>query len=83
MKENFINAMYEAFEIEAKEELDLETEFRNHDNWDSLTKLSLIAVLDDEFDIIIEDDKLETLNTFKDLLEFISNKKSIKSYYNE
>ncbi|MBT3546865.1 MAG: acyl carrier protein [Flavobacterium sp.] len=74
MKENFINAMYEAFEIEAKEELDLETEFRNHDNWDSLTKLSLIAVLDDEFDIIIEDDKLETLNTFKDLLEFISNK---------
>jgi acyl carrier protein len=74
MKENFINAMYEAFEIEATEELDLETEFRNHDNWDSLTKLSLIAVLDDEFDIIIEDDKLETLNTFKDLLEFISNK---------
>jgi len=74
MKENFINAMYEAFEIEATEELDLETEFRNHDNWDSLTKLSLIAVLDDEFDIIIEDDKLETLKTFKDLLEFISNK---------
>lgn len=74
MKENFTNAMYEAFEIEATEELDLETEFRNHDNWDSLTKLSLIAVLDDEFDIIIEDDKLETLNTFKDLLEFISNK---------
>lgn len=74
MKENFINAMYEAFEIESTEELDLGTEFRNHDNWDSLTKLSLIAVLDDEFDIIIEDDKLETLNTFKDLLEFISNK---------
>ena len=41
---------------------------------DSLMAIEILARVEKQFDIIIEDDKLETLNTFKDLLEFISNK---------
>jgi acyl carrier protein len=72
MKEKFVKAIKEAFELEASEDFDLQSEFRQHDNWDSLTKLSLIAVLDEEFEVIIEEDKFEKLTKFEDILNFIS-----------
>ena len=71
MKEKFLNTIAEAFEVDSSDEIKMNQEFRQHDNWDSLTKLSLIAALDEEFDVIIEDKEFENLHTFEDLFEHI------------
>jgi acyl carrier protein len=70
METKFINLFKEALEFEDKE-VQLGDQFRDYPEWDSLSRLSLIAMLDDEFDIQIEDDVFKTLITVGDLVEFL------------
>lgn len=49
----------------------MDDEFRDYDNWDSLTRLSLIAVLDETFEIIIEEKDFVKLLSVQDLYGFI------------
>jgi acyl carrier protein len=51
----------------------VEDSFKDYDEWDSLTQLSLVATLDDEFDININSDELEKINTIQDILNLITN----------
>lgn len=69
MQQQFINAFKEALEIEG--EVALTDTFRDYDEWDSLARLSLIAMLDDEFDVQIEDSEFEQLETVGDLIEAV------------
>ena len=55
MEKKFIELFKEVLEIEDKE-ISLNDNFRDYDEWDSLTFLSLIAMIDDEFGIVIETD---------------------------
>lgn len=73
MEKKFIEAIKDAFEIEDREIL-LTDEFRSYPEWDSLHRLSLIVVLDEEFDIILEDDVFNTLITLGDIYDIIKNK---------
>lgn len=66
MQQQFIDAFKEALEIEG--EVQLEDHFRDYDEWDSLARLSLIAMLDDEFGVQIEDAEFEQLKTVGDLI---------------
>lgn len=66
MKQQFIDAFKEAIEIEG--EVKLEDNFRDYEEWDSLARLSLIAMLDDEFGVQIEDADFEELKTVGDLI---------------
>lgn len=66
MQQQFIDAFKEALEIE--DEVQLTDNFRDYDEWDSLARLSLIAMLDDEFDVQIEDAEFEQLKTVGDLI---------------
>lgn len=50
------------------EELDLEISLLDYDSWDSLTRLSIISLLEDDYGIQIKADKIEY---FKNLGEFI------------
>ncbi|QYJ67307.1 acyl carrier protein [Flavobacterium litorale] len=70
MENKFIEALQEALEME-NQEINFEDNFRDYDTWDSLSRLSLIAVLDEEFDVQIEDEKFEKLITVKDLYEAV------------
>lgn len=72
----FIGAFTEAFELDESFEVKMDDEFRQYDNWDSLTKLSLIAVLDDEFDVLIEDKDFNNIITVQDLYDFLNEIKS-------
>ncbi len=72
----FIGAFMEAFELDESFEVKMDDEFRQYDNWDSLTKLSLIAVLDDEFDVLIEDKDFDKIITVQDLYDFLIKIKS-------
>ena len=49
----------------------LKTEFKNNE-WDSMTALSLITILDQEFGVSISGEKIKELNTIEELIIFIN-----------
>lgn len=73
MQAKFLELIKEVFEIEDIS-LDIDTFFRDLDSWDSLTHLSLIAMIDEEYGVTIEDDKFKTLMTLNDLFEEIQQR---------
>ena len=73
MKEKFLDVFKEALQIDGHEVI-LEDVFRNYPEWDSLGRLSLIAALDEEFNLQIEDKEFEKLITVSDLLNKVELK---------
>lgn len=78
MKEKFLQVFKEALQIDNREVAATDV-FRDYDEWDSLGRLSLIAALDEEFDVQIEDKEFEQLITVDDLLKAVDNKTAGKS----
>jgi acyl carrier protein len=72
MKEKFINSLKETLEIQNRE-INLSDNFRNYKEWDSLAQLSLIAMLDDEYGVAIENEKFVKLITVEDLMNEVMN----------
>lgn len=72
--QEFIEKFAEAIEVEATE-LTAETEFRNLDEWDSVAYISVIAMMDEEYDIQIEMATFKTLKTLGAIAEYIENNK--------
>ncbi len=66
----FIERFAEALDIDASI-LSADTEFRNLDEWDSITYLSVIAMLDEDYDIQIELADFKTLKTLQAIMDFI------------
>ena len=67
-----INLIKDIFEDIDTSNFNLETEFKNNDEWDSMTALTLITVIDQEFGISISGEKIKVLNSIKDLLTFLN-----------
>lgn len=55
-------------------EFSLETRFREIEEWSSLTALSIIAMIDEEYDLIINGDDVRNSSTIKDLFEIVCSK---------
>lgn len=55
-------------------DITLETKFRDLDEWDSLTGMSIILVLEENYKIKISDDVFRGFNTFSDIYLFLKNK---------
>ena len=51
-----------------------ETVFRDLDEWDSLTALSLIAMADEEYSVKLTGDDIKSSITLKDIFEKIATK---------
>ena len=66
MEKEFIAKLKEILEIEDRE-LNLSDEFRTYDEWDSLAYLSVIALLDEEYEIQMEEAEFKKLRTVADL----------------
>ena len=60
--------------IEREDEIKMEDEFRNYDEWSSIAYLSVIAFMDDEYDIQIEEAEFKRLKTVQDLFDACSKK---------
>ena len=71
MLERFVELLKEVFEME-DQEINMEDTFRDYDEWDSLTHLSLIAMLDDEYDLQIEDAEFKKIKTVQDLFNKVN-----------
>ena len=67
-----IELIKDIFEDIDTSNFDLETEFKNNDEWDSMTALTLITVIDQEFGISISGEKIKEFDTIKDILDFLN-----------
>ncbi|MDE5883064.1 MAG: acyl carrier protein [Muribaculaceae bacterium] len=72
-RKNFIEKFAEALEIEEMADLQEATEFRSLEEWDSLAYLNIIAMLDEEYDIQIENAAFKQLRTLGDIIGYIEN----------
>ena len=70
----FIAKFAEAVDMET-EGLTAETEFRQLDEWDSLSYLSVIAMMDEEYECQIETAEFKQLKTLGALAEYIESHK--------
>lgn len=68
MEQQFLDLIKEALEIEDREP-QLEDAFKTYDEWDSLSQLTLIAELDDRFEVTVTSDELKGINTLQELLD--------------
>jgi len=73
METKFIDLLKEILEIEDRD-LNLSDEFRHYPEWDSLGYLELIAMMDEEFGVAIENDDFGKLETLQDLINEIKNR---------
>lgn len=70
----FIEKFAEAIELEDASVLSANTEFRELDEWGSLAYLSVIALLDEEFDVQIEMADFKKLITVQDVFDACTKK---------
>lgn len=67
----FIEVFAEEFENTEMSVFKADTEFKDLEEWDSLTALSIIAMVDKQFNKTITGANLRTHNTIEDLYNFI------------
>ncbi|MGK4076599.1 acyl carrier protein [Bacteroides sp. CACC 737] len=73
--QDFIEKFAEAIEMESVNDLKEDTKFRELDEWNSLAVLSVIAMLDEEYDIQIENADFKKLEMIGDIAQFIENQR--------
>jgi len=73
MKEKFQEILKEALEAD-----DIQLSFNDVlsdiDTWDSMSRLSLIALLDEHFEVEVSDDEFDEVETIQDLYELVKSK---------
>ncbi len=69
MRDLFLERFAEV--IERADEIKMDDDFRNYEEWDSLAALSFVSMLDDEYEINISHREFENLKTVKNLYDFV------------
>lgn len=67
VEEKIFDIIVDQFNIE-RDSLSLETSFKNDLNADSLDLVELIMALEDEFDLELEDENIDNINTINDVI---------------
>jgi acyl carrier protein len=70
MKEKLLEKIAEILEVEAITD---QEELNSFDEWDSLTALSIIALVDSDYNKTLSNDQLKQFETVGDLVTFILN----------
>ena len=70
MEQKFLQKFGEVLEAEDKV-IALDDKFREYEEWNSLAFLSLIAMIDEEFDVIIEGRDFKLLKTNAEIINAI------------
>lgn len=68
--ENFANQ----FDDTDASEFKADTEFKALDEWSSLTALSIIAMVDEEYDVVLKGDDVKNAETIEDLFNVVVSK---------
>jgi acyl carrier protein len=68
---DFINNFADQFDETERSEFTKDTQFKNLDEWDSMIALSIIAMMDEEYEVTINGDDIKKANTIEDLFQVI------------
>ena len=71
----FIEHFAEQFEETDAAEFKADTKFHDLDEWSSLTALSIIAMVDEEYDVTLKGADVENATTIEDLFNTVKGKK--------
>ena len=74
MEEKFLELVKEVLEIEDRD-IKLGDRFKEYDEWDSLANLSMVAMLDDEFEVVIDNQKFKSMQTLQEVLDEVKKLK--------
>lgn len=70
----FIEKFAEQFDDADASVFTANTEFKTLDEWSSLTALSIIAMVDDEYDVTLKGDDIRNATTIEDLFNTVKAK---------
>ena len=71
---DFIEKFAEQFDDTDTSEFKAETEFKALHEWSSLSALSIIAMVDDEYDVTLKGDDIKNAETIEDLFNVVKSK---------
>lgn len=71
--QTFLEQMKEILDIEDRE-LSMDDEFKSFDEWSSLASLSLIAMVDEEYEVTLSGNDIRSAVTVQDLFNLIKSK---------
>lgn len=72
---DFISKFAFLFDETDEKEFKAETVFKGLDEWSSLIALSVIAMVDEEYDVTLKGDDITNANTIEDLFNTVKSKK--------
>lgn len=72
---NFISNFSDQFEDTDATAFTPETKFRELDEWSSLTALSILAMVDEEYDVQLKADEMRKTNTIQELFDLVKGHK--------
>ena len=70
----FLANFAEQFEDTDASEIKAETVFKDLDEWSSLIALSVIAMVDEEYDVTLKGDDIRSSNTVEDLFNIVKSR---------
>ena len=71
---DFIANIADQFDEIDVDVLTAETNFRNLDEWSSLVALSVMAMVDDEYEVELKADEMRKTNTIQELFDLVNSK---------
>ena len=71
---DFIENFADQFDDTDANEITPATDFKSLDEWSSLTALSVIAMVDDEYDVTLKGDDIRNAVTVEDLFKVVESK---------
>ena len=70
----FIENFADQFEETELSAFTAETEYRNLDEWSSLIALSVLAMIDEEYDVQLKGEEMRGTKTIKELFDLVVSK---------
>lgn len=68
MRKEFLNELDDVFEVELGT-ITPQTKFKDLEEWDSVTLLSLVAVFEEEYGVVLSNDIIDKSDTILELVE--------------
>ena len=72
----FIDNFAGQFDDTARDQFTAETNFRDLEEWSSLIALSIIAMVDEEYEVTLKGDDIKNAKTIQDLFNTVQAKKA-------
>ena len=72
---DFIQNLVTVFDDVEVEDLTPETNYHDIEEWSSIVALSVIAMIDEEYNVILSGDDIKNASTVQDLFDIVSKKK--------